>query len=284
MLRREHKVSNISSEAIFAIPAMRPGRVVLAIIFCLVLILSDIRYETSKHFRSYSHDLLKPLYLLVKLPFQVSDSIVDFFTSREELSNRVVSLEDELIKLKTITQYIENMSSDNTELNSLWDSAKFSKDNYLIAEKYSLSPNIFQPSLVLKISNQSNIQKNDPVLVETGLVGRIKGIGYGNAEVMLVQDVRSIVPVVSETSQLQGTLKGNGLGRYGELRYVKKTASFKEGETLYTSGLAEIFPKGAIVGRIISINNPVDSEFLEVKVEFSQSPSNKNFFLIYNDA
>ena len=255
MLRREHKVSNISSEAIFAIPAMKPGRVVLAIVFCLVLILSDIRYETSKHFRSYSHDLLKPLYLLVELPFQVSDSIVDFFSSREELSNRVMSLEDELIKLKTITQYIENMSSDNTELNSLWDSAKFSKDNYLIAEKYSLSPNIFQPSLVLKISTQSNIQKNDPVLAETGLVGRIKGIGYGNAEVMLVQDVRSIVPVVSETSQLQGTLKGNGLGRYGELQYVKKTASFKEGETLYTSGLAEIFPKGAIVGRIISINN-----------------------------
>ena len=114
MLRREHKVSNISSEAIFAIPAMKPGRVVLAIVFCLVLILSDIRYETSKHFRSYSHDLLKPLYLLVELPFQVSDSVVDFFSSREELSNRVMSLEDELIKLKTITQYIENMSSDNT--------------------------------------------------------------------------------------------------------------------------------------------------------------------------
>jgi rod shape-determining protein MreC len=214
----------------------------------------------------------------------LSDSIVDFFSSREELSNRVMSLEDELIKLKTITQYIENMSSDNAELNSLWDSAKFSKDNYLIAEKYSLSPNIFQPSLVLKISSKSNVQKNDPVLVETGLVGRIRGIGYSNAEVMLVQDVRSIVPVISEKSQLQGILKGNGLGRYGELQYVKKTASFREGEILYTSGLAEIFPKGAIVGRIISINNPVDSEFLEVKVEFSQSPSNKNFFLIYSDA
>ena len=30
MLKREHKVSNISSEAIFAIPAMKPSRVIFA--------------------------------------------------------------------------------------------------------------------------------------------------------------------------------------------------------------------------------------------------------------
>ena len=284
MLRREHKVSNISSEAIFAIPAMKPGRVVGAIIFCLILILSDIRYETSKYVRAYSHDLFKPLTLLAELPVMVIDSVSNFFISTQKYTQQIRSLEEEIIKLQVTNKYLENISSDNKEMNTLWNSAKIKKNNYLITEKYSLSSNIFQPSLVLKIRSGDEISKNDPVLTEQGLVGRVRDRGLFNAEVLLVQDVRSIVPVISKTSNLIGTLKGNGLERYGEMQYVKKTSLFREGEKLFTSGLGDIFPKGIEVGKIISIKNPVDSDFLEIKVKFSQSPFNKNYFLVYKDA
>ena len=150
--------------------------------------------------------------------------------------------------------------------------------------KRQLSPNIFQPSLVLKIHNEQDIDKNDPVLTEEGLVGRVKERSFFNAEVLLVHDIRSIIPVISQKSQLQGTLKGNGLERHGTMQYVKKTSSFEEGEKLFTSGLGDIFPKGIEVGKIVSIKDPVDSNFLEIKVDFSQSPVNKNYFLIYKDA
>lgn len=284
MLRREHKVSNISSEAIFAIPAMKPGRVVAAIIFCLSLMLFDIKYETSKYLRAYSHDLLKPLSLLIEVPLKATDFLVNYFISTKEFAEQIKSLEEEIIKLKTTNKYLENVTTDNQQLNQLWDSAKTQRDNYFIAQKYSLSPNIFQPSLVLKIHNEQDIDKNDPVLTEEGLVGRVKERSFFNAEVLLVHDIRSIIPVISQKSQLQGTLKGNGLERHGTMQYVKKTSSFEEGEKLFTSGLGDIFPKGIEVGKIVSIKDPVDSNFLEIKVDFSQSPVNKNYFLIYKDA
>ena len=75
MLKREHKVSNISSEAIFAIPAMKPSRVVIAVIFCLFLMLTDVRYESGSYLRSVSYDLIKPITLLTRIPnylFEVS--------------------------------------------------------------------------------------------------------------------------------------------------------------------------------------------------------------------
>ena len=284
MLRREHKVSNISSEAIFAIPAMKPGRVVAAIIFCLSLMVFDIKYETSKYLRAYSHDLLKPLSLLIEVPLKATDFLVNYFISTKEFAEQIKSLEEEIIKLKTTNKYLENVTTDNQQLNQLWDSAKTQRDNYFIAQKYSLSPNIFQPSLVLKIHNEQDIDKNDPVLTEEGLVGRVKERSFFNAEVLLVHDIRSIIPVISQKSQLQGTLKGNGLERHGTMQYVKKTSSFEEGEKLFTSGLGDIFPKGIEVGKIVSIKDPVDSNFLEIKVDFSQSPVNKNYFLIYKDA
>ena len=250
MLRREHKVSNISSEAIFAIPAMKPGRVVAAIIFCLSLMLFDIKYETSKYLRAYSHDLLKPLSLLIEVPLKATDFLVNYFISTKEFAEQIKSLEEEIIKLKTTNKYLENVTTDNQQLNQLWDSAKTQRDNYFIAQKYSLSPNIFQPSLVLKIHNEQDIDKNDPVLTEEGLVGRVKERSFFNAEVLLVHDIRSIIPVISQKSQLQGTLKGNGLERHGTMQYVKKTSSFEEGEKLFTSGLGDIFPKGIEVGKI----------------------------------
>ena len=198
--------------------------------------------------------------------------------------NKLKTLPKEIIKLKTTNKYLENVTTDNQQLNQLWDSAKTQRDNYFIAQKYSLSPNIFQPSLVLKIHNEQDIDKNDPVLTEEGLVGRVKERSFFNAEVLLVHDIRSIIPVISQKSQLQGTLKGNGLERHGTMQYVKKTSSFEEGEKLFTSGLGDIFPKGIEVGKIVSIKDPVDSNFLEIKVDFSQSPVNKNYFLIYKDA
>ena len=66
MLKREHKVSNISSEAIFAIPAMKPSRVIFASIFCLFLMITDIRYESGTYIRSFSNDILKPISFLTR--------------------------------------------------------------------------------------------------------------------------------------------------------------------------------------------------------------------------
>ena len=120
MLRREHKVSNISSEAIFAIPAMKPGRVVAAIIFCLSLMLFDIKYETSKYLRAYSHDLLKPLSLLIEVPLKATDFLVNYFISTKEFAEQIKSLEEEIIKLKTTNKYLENVTTDNQQLNQLF--------------------------------------------------------------------------------------------------------------------------------------------------------------------
>ena len=122
---------------------------------------------------------------------------------------------------------------------------------------------------------------NDVVISELGLVGRVSNRSLTTAEVLLIHDIRSSVPIVSESSSLHATLRGAGLERKGQLKYVKKTAKFSVGEKVYTSGLGEIFPSGILVGEIYSINDPADSEFLEIEISFSQTPLNRDYFLIY---
>ena len=283
MLRREHKVSNISSEAIFAIPAMKPYRVVIAISLCFAFMLSDITYNSSAIVRSFALDLLKPVNLIIELPMQISEEVFDNLSSKQNLQRKVDALEEENLKLKVSNEYLQKLSIDLSKLNTLWSSIDIQKDRFVISEKNFLSSNTFQPMLVLTIQDPKEIEKNSPVISEQGLVGRINNIGVLTAEVLLLQDIRSSVPIISGESSLHGILNGKGLDRKGELQFIKKTANFKKGEKIFTSGLGGIYPKGLPIGKISSISDPVDSEFLKVEISFNSTPLNHDYFLVYKN-
>ena len=282
MLKREHKVSNISSEAIFAIPAMKPSRVIFASIFCLFLMITDIRYESGPYIRSFSNDMLKPITFLTRFPLQIYENFNLFFSSRTNLEKKLQSLQKENLKLKATNQFMEKISIDNSKLNALWSSLTIDKERFLISKKSFLSSNEYQPLLVLDINKQI-VKKDSAVVSEQGLAGRVSSVGFSSAEVLLVQDIRSSIPVISSDSSLHATLEGNGLGRNGKLKFISKTAEFSAGERVYTSGLGEIFPDGILVGEVVSVTDPVDSEFLEVEIFFYSDPINQDYFLIYKN-
>ena len=208
---------------------------------------------------------------------------LSFFTSRQSLEEKVELLERENFKLEAINNSLDKLSIDLHKINSLRSSANLDLDDelFLISKKNFLSSNEYQPLLVLDVDHDNNLKINNAVLSEEGLVGRVTNLGFLSAEVMLVQDVRSSIPIVSSESSLHASLKGMGLGRRGELNFIKKTASFREGEKLYTSGLGDVFPQGLLVGEIVSISDPVDSEFLKIEISFFSSPINQDYFLIH---
>ncbi len=283
MRRREHKVSYLSSEAIFAIPAMKPSKVILSLLICTFLMLSDVYYESSSKIRGYAQDLFMPLGALVNTPVDFLTSIPDSLRTRSKLILSLEQVEEENKKLKVINKFLEKVSKQNEELNSLWSSARLNFDNYSFARKRSISSNEFQPLLVVDLGPESNAEVNDVLLSPNGLVGKIKSLGLYSAEIITLHDVRSSVPIVTEKSKLHGNVKGSGIGRAGNIEYIKKTASYELGEKVYTSGIAGIFPEGIFVGEITSIDDHADSEFLEVKISFMQSPFNQDFYLIYKN-
>ena len=148
MLKREHKVSNISSEAIFAIPAMKPSRVIFASIFCLFLMITDISYQSGSYIRSFSNDMLKPKTFLTRFPLQIYENFNLFFSSRTNLEKKLQSLQKENLKLKATNQFMEKISIDNSKLNVLWSSLSIDKERFLISKKSFLSSNEYQPCLL----------------------------------------------------------------------------------------------------------------------------------------
>ena len=245
--------------------------------------ITDIRYESGSYIRSFSNDMLKPITFLTRFPLQIYENFNLFFTSRTNLEKKLQSLQKENLKLKATNQFMEKISIDNSKLNALWSSLSIDKERFLISKKSFLSSNEYQPLLVLDINSKQIVKKDSAVVSEQGLAGRVSSVGFSSAEVLLVQDIRSSIPVISSDSSLHATLEGKGLGRNGKLKFISKTAEFSAGERVYTSGLGEIFPDGILVGEVVSVTDPVDSEFLEVEIFFYSDPVNQDYFLIYKN-
>jgi len=281
MLRKEHKVSHISSEAIFAIPTMKPAKVLLSLAFCLLLILTDINYKSSETLRAYGKDILTPVIYIAKSPVFIFNKVIDFFNSRQDLRFTINALEQENLKLKSINSLMNEISFENRRFNSLEESIEDNPNNYYLVKKKFLSTNDLKPTMTVGInSREEAFTKNNAVLSEKGLLGRVISQGLLNAEVMLVQDSRSLVPVVSSSSRLHAILQGSGLSRLGHLNNIKKSAEYKIGEELYSSGLGGVYPPGYLVAKIKTIKDNPDSEFLDIQVSFLQSPIDQDYFLV----
>ena len=281
MLRKEHKVSHISSEAIFATPMMKPAKVLLSLVFCLLLILTDINYKSSETLRAYGKDILTPVIYIAKSPVFIFNKVIDFFNSRQDLRFTINALEQENLKLKSINSLMNEISFENRRFNSLEESIEDNPNNYYLVKKKFLSTNDLKPTMTVGInSREEAFTKNNAVLSEKGLLGRVISQGLLNAEVMLVQDSRSLVPVVSSSSRLHAILQGSGLSRLGHLNNIKKSAEYKIGEELYSSGLGGVYPPGYLVAKIKTIKDNPDSEFLDIQVSFLQSPIDQDYFLV----
>ena len=281
MLRKEHKVSHISSEAIFATPAMKPTKVLFSLIICFLLILSDINYKSSDILRGYGNDILNPIIYISKTPSLLVRNLISFFSSREDLRLTIQTLEKENLKIQSINTLLEEISFENKRLNSLWDSIKEEPSQYSLVKKKHLSTNELKPVMTIGINRkEKGYAVNNAVISEKGILGRIISLGLYQAEVLLVEDPRSLIPVTSSSSRLHAILQGSGLGRLGNLKNIKKTANFEIGEKLYSSGLGGIFPSGYPIAKIESIVDSPDNEFLNVKVSFLQSPLNQDHFLV----
>ncbi len=278
----DHKVSKITSEAIFAVRPISSTRFLISLAFCLSLILIDIRFNLSNEIRGYAHDVLLPLYKIVEVPSQFINKASEIRQSNQQLKKDLLSYKVDNEKLKLINSQLKDLTKRNQELNLIWNSAQIDKEAYLLGQKMNLSSNPLKPVLILDVNDPDSILEiNQPVLSKEGIIGKVKSVGLRSVEVMISQDPQSLIPVISSTTRLHGILKGHGLQRKGQLINVKKTAAFREGEDLYSSGLGKVFPPNYLVGKVVLIEDKPDNEFLNIDVEFIDLPEEQDYFLVF---
>ena len=87
------------------------------------------------------------------------------------------------------------------------------------------------------------------VIAPGGVVGRVVVAGARASRVQLLVDRNAAAGALVERSRAQGVAIGAGDDRL-RLEYVSQTADITPGDTLVTSGIDGIYPKGFVIGRV----------------------------------
>ncbi|UCE33257.1 MAG: rod shape-determining protein MreC [Deltaproteobacteria bacterium] len=120
-------------------------------------------------------------------------------------------------------------------------------------------------SITIDKGDHDGVTVSMPVVNAEGVVGRIISVSPGYAQVLLVTDRNSSVDGLVQRSRGRGILKGRGSSEC-LFEYVIKTCDIKNGDTIVTSGMGGVFPKGLYLGTVIQIEDSPNKLFKDVRV------------------
>ena len=249
-------------------------------ILAIVLIVVDARMGVLAPLRQGVGTLLYPVQRILLWPRDTIATVNDY-------SNEVGRIRAENAELRRIEAVnarallqAEQLATENAQLRKLVDMRERLAIRSAVAEVLYETRDPFIRHLVLDKGLQHGVLPGQPVVDASGVVGQITRVTEFSAEVTLLTDSQSTIPVsVRRTGQRAIAFGGPEPGRL-ELRYLPSNADLREGDLLETSGLDDLFPPGLPVGRLIDFNPVGSSSFSRAVIEPAAAIESSRLLLI----
>ncbi len=176
----------------------------------------------------------------------------DYFTSVEELTAENDGLRKRVVSL---THENERLTQFRIERNRLRELLEFRKDSFyefMPCDVIARSSSRFHHSITVDRGSDSGVLPGMPVVGYRGLAGRVTQVFPSSSRVLLLNNKSVSVSCLVKRSRVVGVLEWER-GNLFSLDYVGKEEDVLPGDTLVTSGLGRVFPKGFPVGTVFQV-------------------------------
>ncbi|MCP4745935.1 MAG: rod shape-determining protein MreC [Desulfobacteraceae bacterium] len=174
-------------------------------------------------------------------------------------------LQKELRKAQSLNHRCSETLLANVRFHALLDLKHEIKHQSIAAQVISKDPSPWFQTLLIGKGSDDGIIQGAPVINTQGVVGLVVQVTDHYAKVRIVTDPNSSVDSVIQKSRARGILKG-GTSGYCVLDYVLHKHLLNLGDTVVTSGMDGVFPKGLPIGRVTDILKHDAGIFQEVTV------------------
>jgi rod shape-determining protein MreC len=113
-------------------------------------------------------------------------------------------------------------------------------------------PSDWASAVIIDKGSDSGIRKGQVAVNYLGLVGRVAEVSGSSAKVMLINDPALSVSALAQRSRQEGLVCGS-FGGSLVMKYLPQKSDIKVNDTVITSGLTEVYPKGLLVGTVSEI-------------------------------
>jgi rod shape-determining protein MreC len=133
------------------------------------------------------------------------------------------------------------------------------------ARVIAYDPSLWSRCALIDQGTAQGVKAGLPVLAPEGIVGRVVETYPQYAKVMLIVDRKSGADAMVQRTRVRGILQGKG-GNRCSLDFVPKSADVQLGDLVLASGLASIYPKGLVFGKVTEANKKNPGVFQEIEV------------------
>ena len=123
----------------------------------------------------------------------------------------------------------------------------------------------WEGSLVIDKGAADGFKIGMPVVAAQGLVGQLVEVAPNASKVRLITDRRSGVAGLIQSSRGPGIVKGSIEGQLS-LDFLDRTFKPKVGDTVVTSGIGGVFPKGIVIGDVSFIRDQRSDPYPEIVI------------------
>jgi rod shape-determining protein MreC len=196
-------------------------------------------------------DVAVPVQAALSAPFDFARglfrryvALTDLRKENEHLRSRLAQLEEENL------QYREALIA--SERLERIDKMRGESDLPMLpAEVASRELSPWYRSLLIDRGRTNDVHAGMPALTEDGLVGLVTAASPHAARVMLLLDRQSAVDGMVQRSRARGIVHGLGTEEL-EFEYTAGSGDVQVGDTVLTSGLGGVYPKGLRIGEVVS--------------------------------
>lgn len=252
------------------------GGIFTAVILILLIFLSNVEVNKLSYIESVASSIINPIQRVVTDAKNKIQKNTAYFSNMDNIMAENEELKKKNSELEAELRELEIIKAENTTL----------KEYRNLAEKYSMYETIpayvinkdvsnYSSTLVLNVGADDGIQENMTVIADKGLVGHVISVAKKTCKVQVIIDSASTVSCsISTTNEsiiCKGTLDNDQILRAS---YIPTGAELIQGDSVYTSGIGGIYPKGIIIGtvkEIITTSNITDRyAIVEPSVDFSK--------------
>lgn len=201
---------------------------------------------------SMVNDVFSPVIDLLVIPARLVSGALNYVYDFKNIREENKKLKEENRELIIKSSRAIALETENKLLTNLLNYIPPKGVSYLTARVVAEEGDVFSHSLIAYIGGSKNIKKGQVVLSDAGVVGRIDRVGSAYANVILVTDINSKIPVMIERNRVRGMLSGDNTS-IPKLIFTPLDAELKIGDRIVTSGVAGVFPPGLPIGKIVSV-------------------------------
>ena len=228
---------------------------VLIILSIIFLFVETIETKPLNYLRSIIKDTIYRGSLVVSIPFKSFGNVAEYIDEHINLYSNFSELKIENDELKNNISKSDFLELENTQLRKLIEEQVSSSSNLVSARIMLDKQSPYLNSLIINIGSNKNIKNGMAVLDGKNFIGRIVDVNFFSSRVLLVSDLNSKIPIISEPSAHHAILTGHGENALS-LEYLPETHNIKDGDKIYTSGKEGIFSPGIPIG-VVKIENDI---------------------------